>query len=91
MVNFIIRLVGYGLLLGVSSRIGQTLWTNYGLDGNAALQAFHDSGVTLLLVAPAVLALLGVGIFRAVCVFVGCGLAGAAITAPFVIARVTGG
>jgi hypothetical protein len=90
MVNFIIRLVGYGLLLGVSSRIGQTLWTNYGLDGNAALHAFHDSGVTLLLVAPVVLALLGIGILRAVCVFVGCGLAGAAITAPFVIARITG-
>jgi hypothetical protein len=91
MINFIIRLVGYALLLGVSSRVAQTLWTSYGLDGNAVLQPFHDTGVTLLLVAPVVLALLGVGILRAVCLFVGCGLAGAAVTAPFVIARVTGG
>jgi hypothetical protein len=90
-INFIIRLVGYALLLGLSSRIAQTLWSNYGLDGNAALQPFHDAGVTLLLVAPVVLALLGVGILRGVCVFVGCALAGAAISAPFVIARVTGG
>jgi hypothetical protein len=90
LINFIIRLVGYALLLGVSSRIAQTLWTKYGLDGNAALQPFHDAGVAALLVAPVVLALLGVGILRTLCVFVACALAGAAISAPFVIARVAG-
>ncbi|MDB5043761.1 MAG: hypothetical protein JWN27_4487 [Candidatus Eremiobacteraeota bacterium] len=91
MINFIIRLVGYALLLGVASRIAQTLWSNEGLDGNAILQPFHDEGITVLLLAPVVLALLGVGILRGVCLFLGCALAGAAITAPFVIARVTGG
>ncbi len=91
MIHFIIRLVGYALLLGVSSRIAQTLWSNDGLDGNVMLQPFHDTGITVLLVAPVVLALLGVGILRGACVFVGCALAGAAITAPFVIARVAGG
>ena len=91
MINFIIRLVGYALLLGVSSRIAQTLWSNEGLDGNAMLQPFHDEGITVLLLAPVALALLSVGILRGVCLFLGCALAGAAITAPFVIARVTGG
>ena len=90
MVNFVIRLVGYALLLGVASRIAQTLWSANGLDGIAALQQFHDTGTTLMLVAPVVLALLGVGVLRGACVFAGCALAGAAISAPFVIARVAG-
>lgn len=90
MVNFIIRLVGYALLLGVASRIAQTLWTQNGLDGVASLQPVHDTGVTALLIAPIVLALLGVGVLRGACVFLGCALAGAAITAPFVLTRVVG-
>ena len=91
MVNFIIRLVCYALLLGVASRIAQTLWTANGLDGVATLQPLHDAGVTVMLVAPIVLALLGVGVLRTVCVFAACALAGAAVTAPFVLARVAGG
>ena len=91
MIGFIIRLVGYGLLLGVASRIAQNAWTNLGIDGIDAAQPLHALGVTLLAVAPAVLALLGVGVLRAVCIFVAFFLAGAAITAPFVLARVAGG
>ena len=90
MVNFIIRLVCYALLLGVASRIAQSLWSADGLDGVASLAPLHDMGVTVLLVAPIVLALLGVGMLRGVCVFAGCALAGAAVTAPFVLARVAG-
>jgi hypothetical protein len=89
-VNFIVRLVGYALLLGVSSRIAQTLWSQNGLDQIASLQHVHDVGVVALLVAPVVLALFGIGALRGVCFFVGCALAGAAITAPLVIARVAG-
>jgi len=88
--NFIVRLVGYAVLLGVASRIAQTLWSQNGLDGIAALQHVHDVGVVVLLGAPVVLALLGVGALRGLCVFAGCALAAAAITAPFVIARVAG-
>jgi len=88
--NFIIRLVGYAVLLGVASRIAQTLWSNFGLDGIAALQPFHDAGVVALLVAPVVLALIGVGPLRSFAVFAGFYLAGAALTAPWVCARVAG-
>jgi hypothetical protein len=88
MINFIVRLVLYALLLGVSSRIAQTLWSNAGLDGIAALQPFHDAGIVVLLAAPVVFALLGYGALRGICIFVACTLAGAAITAPLVIARV---
>lgn len=90
MVNFIIRLVGYALLLGAASRIAQTLWSANGLDGVAALQSWHDVGVSALLIAPIVLALLGVGVLRGACVFAGCALAGAAITAPIALTRLVG-
>ena len=90
MTGFVIRLVGFALLLGVASRIAQTLWSNYGLDDVAALQPFHDAALTALLIAPVVLALIGIGRLRSLAVFVGCYLAGAALTAPLVCARVAG-
>jgi len=90
MTGFVVRLIGYALLLGVASRIAQTLWSNDGLDEIAALQQFHDAGVVVLLVAPLVLALVGFGRLRALGVFTACFLAGAALTAPYVCARVIG-
>jgi hypothetical protein len=90
MVTFIVRLVGYGLLLGVASRVFQTQWSRYGLDDVARLHHFHDVGVMALLVAPAVLALFGVGLLRQVTVFVAFYLVGAALTAPLVCARIAG-
>ena len=89
-VAFVIRLVGYALLLGVTSRVMQTLWTGYGLDTVRRLQHFHDLTITGLLVAPVVLALIGFGRLQAIAVFCGFFLAGAALTAPFVCARVAG-
>ena len=91
MLGFVVRLVGYALLLGVSSRVAQTLWSNDGLDGIAALQPLHDAGVIALAAAPIVLALIGIGRLRPFAVFAGFALAGAAVTAPFVFARVAGG
>ena len=90
MVNFIVRLVGYALLLGLTSRVAQSWWSNNGLDDVARLHHFHDVGVTGLLVAPAVLALVGVGSLRQVAVFVAFYLVGAALTAPLVCARIAG-
>jgi hypothetical protein len=89
-IGFIIRLVGYALLLGGTSRIAEALWSQQGLDAVAALQPFHDTGLTALLVAPIGLALIGFGSLRAPCIFVAFFLAGAALTAPFTIARVVG-
>ncbi|HZW54118.1 MAG TPA: hypothetical protein VFF00_08785 [Candidatus Elarobacter sp.] len=90
MVGFVIRLVGYALLLGVTSRVMQTLWSNYGLDDVRRLQHFHDWALIGLLCAPVFLALIGFGRLRAVAVFAGFYLAGAALTAPFVCARMAG-
>jgi hypothetical protein len=90
-IGFVVRLVGYALLLGVSSRIAQTLWSNDGLDAVGALVSFHDKGLTVLLVAPLVLALIGiVPALRAAALFLGFFLAGAALTAPLVCARAAG-
>ncbi|HEY0393967.1 MAG TPA: hypothetical protein VGD01_05685 [Candidatus Elarobacter sp.] len=89
-VAFVIRLVGYALLLGVASRAMDALWSSEGLDGVRRLQHFHDVTLTALLVAPVVLALIGFGRLHAVAIFCACSLAGAAVTAPFVCARVAG-
>jgi hypothetical protein len=90
MVSFILRLVGYALLLGLSAYAFQTLWTNDGLDALARLHSFHDKTILALRVAPLVLALIGFGPLRPLAIFVGFFLAGAALTAPFVVARVAG-
>jgi hypothetical protein len=90
MIGFIIRLVGYVVLLGVVTRVALVWWSQYGLDEVAALQRFHDDGIAVLLVAPIVLALIGFGRLRDLAVFIGFFLVGAALTAPLVCARVAG-
>ncbi len=91
MAGFIVRLVGYALLLGLASRAAQNMWTQYGLEGVAELGPFYHAGTFALLVAPVVLALAGsVRPLRSLAVFAGFFLAGAALTAPFVCARVSG-
>jgi hypothetical protein len=88
--NFILRLVGYALVLGITAWAFQTLWSGSGLDGVAALRSFHDKAVLALRVAPLVLALGGVGLLRQVAVFAAFYLVGAAWTAPLVCARIAG-
>ena len=90
MANFIIRLVCYALLFGVAAYLFQSWWSGDGLDAVGALRSFHDKMVLGLRVAPLVLALLGVGRLRSVAVFIAFMLASAALTAPFVCARVAG-
>ncbi len=57
----------------------------------ADLQPLHDGGVTVLLLAPVVLALLGVGRLRWLALFLAFCLAGAALTAPFALSHLVGG
>jgi hypothetical protein len=90
MANFILRLVGYALLLGLGVWVFQTLWSANGLDAVAGLRSFHDKTTLGLRVAPLVLALIGVGLLRQVAVFVAFYLVGAALTAPLVCARLAG-
>jgi len=90
MIGFVIRLAGFGILLGAVTRVALSWWSQFGLDDLAALQRFHDTSIGVLLVAPVVLALIGFGRLSSVAVFAGCFLAGAALTAPLVCARVAG-
>jgi hypothetical protein len=90
MIGFVIRLACYGVFLGVATRIGLTWWSQFGLDGITALQSFHDRSIGVLLVAPVILALIGVRGLRYLAFFAGCFLAGAVLTAPFVCARAVG-
>ena len=87
MAGFIVRLVGFALLLGLTAYVFQTWWSGDGLDAVGALRSFHDKTILGLRVAPLVLALGGVGRLRSVAVFLAFVLAGAALTAPFVCAR----
>jgi hypothetical protein len=87
---FIVRLAGYAILLGVSARLAQWLWDARGLDAVAVLQAPHDTAVAVLALAPIVLALVGLGALRPVATFVVWFLVGAALTAPFALARLAG-
>jgi len=90
MIGFIIRLFGYGVLLGVTVRVALVWWSQFGLDGVTALTRLHDDGIVVLLIAPIALALIGFGRLRDAAVFIGFFLAGAALTAPLVCARVAG-
>jgi hypothetical protein len=90
MANFIIRLVGYAVLFGVTAYLFQTWWSGDGLDAVGPLRSFHDKTVLGLRVAPLVFALAGTGRLRSVALFIAFVLAGAALTAPFVCTRVSG-
>jgi uncharacterized membrane protein YvlD (DUF360 family) len=88
--GFLIRLVAYAVALGVVSRIAEYLWVQRGLDGSIALQPLHDAGITTLVIAPVVLAVIGFGRLRPVAIFLATFLIGAALTAPFALARFAG-
>jgi hypothetical protein len=89
-VAFVIRLVLYALLLGITSRLAQALWSNHGLDSVVELQGLHDGGITALMFAPIVLALIGAGRMRWVALFLAFFLAGVALTAPFALSHLVG-
>jgi hypothetical protein len=89
--EFLVRLVGYALVLGVAARIAAALWVQLGLDGSISLQPLHDIGAEVLIVAPLVLALFGFGALRRPALFIAAFLIGAALTAPFACARFAGG
>jgi len=90
MANFILRLVCYALLFVGTAYLFQTWWSGNGLDAVGALRSFHDKTILGLRVAPLVLALIGIGRLRSLAVFLAFVLAGAALTAPFVCARLVG-
>lgn len=88
--GFIVRFIGYALVLGAVDRIADALWVQYGLDGSIVLQPFHDLGAEVLFIAPLPLALIGFGALRGAALFIAAFLAGAALTAPWATAHFAG-
>jgi hypothetical protein len=86
-IAFVVRLVGYALLIGIPVRIAEYFWIRASLDQVDTLQAPHALATLTATVAPFVLAIFGFGALRNVAMFIAMYIAGAALTAPFALAR----
>lgn len=86
-IGFIIRLVGYALLIGIPYRLAEYFWQRSALDQVDMLKPAHDTAIAVMTIAPAVLAVFGFGALRRLAIFIAFYLAGAALTAPFAFAR----
>jgi hypothetical protein len=86
-IGFIVRLVGYALLVGIPVRIAEFFWVRASLDQIDALQPSHHAAALTVTVAPFILAVFGFGALRNTAVFIAFFIAGAALTAPFALAR----
>jgi len=86
---FIVRFLIYAIVLGATYGIAQALWAARNLDSNSDLNYVHATGVTVLMIAPLVLAIVA-AIARPLAIFVLFFLVGAVLTAPFALARFAG-
>jgi hypothetical protein len=86
-VAYIVRLVGYALLIGIPVRIAEYFWQRATLDQVDLLSLPHSIAAATATIAPFVLAVFGFGALRNAAIFVATALAGAALTAPFALAR----
>jgi len=86
-IGYIMRLVGYALLVGIPARLAEWFWQQKNLDTVDQLQAPHSYAVFALTAVPFVLALFGFGRFRNLAIFVALALDGAVLTAPFTFAH----
>jgi hypothetical protein len=86
-IAYVVRLVGYALLIGIPVRIAEYFWVGASLDDVDVLHAPHDIATATATIAPFVLAVFGFGALRNAAVFVALFIAGAALTAPFALAR----
>jgi len=87
--TFIVRFLVYAIVLGVAYAISQNFWAQNGLDLNPNVAGYHALAVTVLTAAPFVLALVAI-VARPLAIFVLFYLVGAALTAPFALARFAG-
>jgi hypothetical protein len=86
-IAFVVRLVGYALLIGIPVRIAEYFWVRASLDQVDVLQTPHTVATVTATLAPFVLAIFGFGALRNAAVFTAMYIAGAALTAPFALAR----
>jgi len=86
-IGYIMRLVGYALVVGIPARIAEWLWEQKHVDAVDQLQGPHSTATLVLEIAPFLLALFGFGRLRNLAVFIALVIDGALITAPFAFAR----
>jgi len=86
-IGYIMRLVGYALLVGIPARLAQWFWEQRNLDAVDALQTLHSAAVFAVAFTPFVLAFFGFGRLRSAAVFIALALDGAVVTAPFALSR----
>jgi hypothetical protein len=87
LIAFVVRLVGYALLIGIPVRLAEYFWVRAALDQVESLRSSHDIAAVTATIAPFILAVFGYGALRNVAVFLALYIAGAALTAPFALAR----
>ncbi|MBV8152306.1 MAG: hypothetical protein JOY59_12175 [Candidatus Eremiobacteraeota bacterium] len=87
--SFLLRFVGYAMVLAIAYALGSYFWYRNGLDGVDALADVRALGFAIFVFAPFLLALVG-AVARSFSVFVLFFLVGAMLTAPFALARLTG-
>jgi hypothetical protein len=87
LIGYIMRLVGYALVVGIPARLAQWLWERKNVDTVDQLQGPHATAILVLEIAPFVLALFGFGRLRNLAVFIALVIDGALLTAPFAFAR----
>jgi hypothetical protein len=86
-IAIIVRVVGYGLVVGIPARLAEYFWQRAGLDRVDVLRAPHDTAIAIAIVATLLIALVGYGRLRKPAIFAAFYLAGALVTAPFAFAR----
>ncbi|MGB8267547.1 MAG: hypothetical protein WCE44_14560 [Candidatus Velthaea sp.] len=86
-IAFVVRLVGYALIVGIPARLAEWIWQQKNLDTVDELQTPHSIAFLVLGFTPFVLALFGFGRLRNLAVFIALALDGAVLTAPFAFAR----
>jgi len=87
---YLIRFVGYEVVLGIAAWMAHALWSSHGLGAVESLRRFHDAGIAALLLAPFVLATFRTRRARALAALIAGLLIGAALTAPYVCAVAAG-
>jgi hypothetical protein len=87
--SFIVRFLGYSIVLWLSYALAQAQWTNADLDLDDNMLSLHSIGITVLTISPLVLAIVAI-VARPLALFVLFYLVGAVLTAPFALARFGG-
>ena len=84
--SYLLRLVGYAIILGIATRIADAMWVQDGLDSFGQLQTWHGEGLTAMTWAPIVIAFISLAAPR-IALFLAFLAIGAVLSEPYAFAR----